>query len=312
MKIFKNTFFGILIGIANIIPGLSGATVALILGVYEKLINSVSSIKKKTINDLCKFRIKNLYNDLSLDFLIPIIIGICISAIIFAKALDYFELLEKNKKYTLSYFFGLILASIPLVFRMIEKFEKKHIFFFILGTFIAVTISIFPGLQEENKNIFFIFFCGFIGIIGMIVPGLSGSYLLLILGNYNLLVKECINKFHQDIYALIYLLTFFIGMVFGLLTLSKLISWLFKKYRNETLAIISGFILGSLIFIWPVRSTESTALLEIVSPIKKELNLNGNLNSYINNNYKLIFLIIMGYFSLIFLENLSNRKKCIK
>ena len=146
----------------------------------------------------------------------------------------------------------------------------------------------------------------------MIVPGLSGSYLLLILGNYNLLVKECINKFHQDIYALIYLLTFFIGMVFGLLTLSKLISWLFKKYRNETLAIISGFILGSLIFIWPVRSTESTALLEIVSPIKKELNLNGNLNSYINNNYKLIFLIIIGYFSLIFLENLSNRKKCIK
>jgi len=312
LKIFKNTFFGILIGIANIIPGLSGATVALILGVYEKLINSVSSIKKKTINDLCKFRIKNLYNDLSLDFLIPIIIGICISAIIFAKALDYFELLEKNKKYTLSYFFGLILASIPLVFRMIEKFEKKHIFYFILGTFIAVIISIFPGLQEENKNIFFIFFCGFIGIIGMIVPGLSGSYLLLILGNYNLLVKECINKFHQDIYALIYLLTFFIGMVFGLLTLSKLISWLFKKYRNETLAIICGFILGSLIFIWPVRSTESTALLEIVSPIKKELNLNGNLNSYINNNYKLIFLIIMGYFSLIFLENLSNRKKCIK
>ena len=105
MKIFKNTFFGILIGIANIIPGLSGATVALILGVYEKLINSVSSIKKKTIDDICKFRIKKLYNDLSLDFLIPIIIGICISAIIFAKALDYFELLEKNKKYTLSYFF---------------------------------------------------------------------------------------------------------------------------------------------------------------------------------------------------------------
>ena len=99
MKIFKNTFFGILIGIANIIPGLSGATVALILGVYEKLINSVSSIKKKTINDLCKFRIKNLYNDLSLDFLIPIIIGICISAIIFAKSLDYFELLEKNILY---------------------------------------------------------------------------------------------------------------------------------------------------------------------------------------------------------------------
>ena len=89
--------------------------------------------------------------------------------------------------------------------------------------------------------------------------------------NYNLLVKECINKFHQDIYALIYLLTFFIGMVFGLLTLSKLISWLFKKYRNETLTIIavSGFILASLIFIWPVRSTESTALLEIVSPIKR-------------------------------------------
>ncbi|MBH75651.1 MAG: hypothetical protein CMP68_00570 [Flavobacteriales bacterium] len=264
--------------------------------------------QKKNIYDVYKFRIKNLYNDLSLNFLIPIIIGICISAIIFAKALDYFELLEKNKKYTLSFFFGLILASIPLVFRMIKKFEKKHIFYFIIGAFVAITISTLPGLQEENKNIFFIFFCGFIGIIGMIVPGLSGSYILLILGNYNLLVKECINTFHQDINALIYLSIFFIGMVFGLLTLSKFISWLFKKYRNETLAIICGFILGSLIFIWPIRSAESTALLEIISPIKKELNLNGNLNAYVNDNYKLIFLIIIGYFSLIFLQNLSNRK----
>ncbi len=309
MKNFiKNIFIGIAIGCANIIPGLSGATVALIIGVYEKLINSVSSIKKNTIDDISKFKIKKLYNDLSLNFLVPIIIGICISAILFAKALDYFELLEKNKQYTLAYFFGLILASIPLVFRMIDKLEKKHIFFFILGTIVAIIISTLPGLQEENKNIFFIFFCGFIGIIGMVVPGLSGSYLLLILGNYNLLVKDCINKFYQDINALIYLTTFFIGMTFGLLTLSKFISWLFKKYRNETLAIICGFILGSLIFIWPIRSTESTALLEIISPIKKELNLNGNLIKYVNDNYSLIFLIMIGYFSLVFLEYLSNRK----
>jgi len=305
---FKNIFNGILIGIANIIPGLSGATIALILGIYEKLIFSISSINKKSLIDIYKLKLQKVYKDLSIDFLLAISIGIVISALLFAQALEYFELLEKNKELTLSYFFGLILASIPLIIKMIPKWGYKHSFCFIIGCIIAIIIAIIPGFQQENNNLLFIFFCGIIGIIGMIVPGISGSYLLLILGNYNLLVKDSINKFHDDINSFVYLLVFILGMVFGMVTLAKIISWLFKRYKEKTLAIVAGFVLGSLIFIWPIRQPSPTAYLEIVCPIKDELILNGNIYYYIKNNYHLIFLILIGFLSLVIVENFSKKK----
>ena len=130
MHFLKNIFNGILIGVANVIPGLSGATIALILGIYEKLIHTISSINKKSLNNIYKIKLKKVYQDLSLEFLIPIIIGIVLSAILFAQALEYFELLEKNKEFTLSYFFGLILASIPVIIKMIPKWKNKHTLLF--------------------------------------------------------------------------------------------------------------------------------------------------------------------------------------
>ena len=133
MYFLKNIFNGILIGIANIIPGLSGATIALILGIYEKLIFSISLIKKQTLIDIYNLKLKKVYKELSIDFLLAVTIGIVISALLFAQALEYFELLEKNKELTLSYFFGLILASIPLIIKMIPKWRHEHTFCFIIG-----------------------------------------------------------------------------------------------------------------------------------------------------------------------------------
>ncbi len=308
MYFLKNIFNGILIGVANVIPGLSGATIALILGIYEKLINAISSINKKSLNNIYKIKLKQVYQDFSLEFLIPIIIGIILSAILFAQALEYFELLEKNKEFTLSYFFGLILASIPVIIKMIPKWKNKHTLLFLIGGIIAITIAIIPGFQNENNNLIFIFFCGVIGIIGMVIPGLSGSYLLLILGNYNLLVKDSINQFYKDTDSLIYLVVFLLGMGFGIITLAKMISWLFKKFREETLAIIVGFVFGSLIFIWPIRSEAPTAFLEIIIPIKEELNQSGSIIYYIKNNFHLLFFILAGFVSLIIIENFSTKK----
>ena len=310
MFFLKNIFFGLLIGMANVIPGLSGATIALILGIYEKLINTISAIKKDTLLNIYNLNFKKIYKDLSLNFLIPISIGIISSALLFANALEYFDLLGKNKEYTLSYFFGLILCCVPVIVNMIPKFRYTYLFYFIFGITIAVSIAITPGIQQENNNIIFIFFCGVVGITGMVVPGLSGSYLLLILGNYNLLVKDSINKFHENINSFIYLLVFILGMVFGMISLAKIISWLFKKYRNQTLSIIAGFILGSLIFIWPVRSEEATAYLEVINPIINELNNSGNIMNYFNNYFHLIFFIVAGFLSL-FSINFISRKKYV-
>ena len=307
MHFLKNIFNGILIGIANIIPGLSGATIALILGIYERLINSISAINKKSLINIYQANLKKVYTDLSIDFLLPITIGIIISALLFAQALEYFELLDKNKVFTLSYFFGLILASIPLIIKMIPKWKHKHSLCFVIGFFLAITIAIIPGVQQENNNLLFIFFCGIIGIIGMVVPGLSGSYLLLILGNYNLLVKDSINKFHEDLDSLIYLAVFILGMAFGMITLSKIISWLFKIFREKTLAIIAGFVLGSLIFIWPIRQPSPTAYLEIICPIKDELIANGNIFYYIKTHFHLLFFILIGFFSLTAIEYFSKK-----
>ncbi len=307
MYFLKNIFNGILIGIANIIPGLSGATIALILGIYEKLINSISSINKKLLTDIYQINIKKVYKDLSIDFLLPITIGIVISALLFAQALEHFDLLDENKEFTLSYFFGLILASIPLIIKMISKWKHVHTFYFLIGSVLAIIIAIIPGIQQENNHLLFIFFCGIIGIIGMIVPGLSGSYLLLILGNYNLLVKDSINKFHKDLDSLIYLVVFILGMTFGMITLSKIISWLFKSFREKTLAIIAGFVLGSLIFIWPIRQPSPTAYLEIICPIKDQLIETGNIFYYIKNNFHLLFFILGGIFSLTAIEYFSKK-----
>ena len=308
MYFLKNIFNGILIGIANIIPGLSGATIALILGIYEKLIKAISSVKKESLINLYKLNFKRIYKDLSIDFLFPIILGIILSALLFAQALEYFELLGKNKEFTLSYFFGLILASIPIILKMIPKWRNALTYYFLIGLIIAIIIAIIPGIQQENNNILFIFFCGIVGIIGMVVPGLSGSYLLLILGNYNLLIKDSINKFHEDINSLIYLLVFILGMVFGMITIAKIISWLFKKYREETLALIGGFVLGSLIFIWPIRSEGPTAFLEIINPVLDELNKSGNVMNYIKNHFHFVFFILAGFFSLITIEYFSRKK----
>lgn len=246
----KNHFFvslkGFAMGVANVIPGVSGGTIALIAGIFERLINAIKSFNLKAIKLLIGFKLKEFAAHTDLKFLAALGIGIIVAIFSLAKLLEY--LFENYSVYVWAYFFGLILASIYYVGKTITKISAPVIITFILGTAIALGIS-FLKPATQNENVFYIFICGILAISSMILPGISGSFVLILLGNYELIVIESITQLRFEI-----LIPFAAGCGLGLLGFSYLLSWVFKHYRNETIAILTGFILGSLLIIWPWKS----------------------------------------------------------
>ena len=303
-----NILKGVLIGIANIIPGLSGSTLALILGVYEKIINILTKIDLKVVKIITKRDFKLLNKHLSLNFLLPIIIGIIISSISIAHLLQY--LFSHYETYTWSYFFGIILASILYISRYINKWKIIEIIFFVFGLIISLILFLMNPSVEENKNLFFVFLCGVIGVAGMLIPGLSGSYLLLLLGNYKLLISDTLHyltqpKYYSNDEIYIYLklfVTFLIGHIAGILIFSRIIKWLLKKYKNITFSILTGFITGSLLWIWPWKKTNiidesSTSLLNQLSYPNFESSA----------DFYAIIIIILGAITIRILEKFAKK-----
>ena len=293
----SNLFKGIFIGLAFVIPGLSGGTIALILMVYEKLITELAKINLSLIKNIIQFDFKTLNEKLSLHFLISISMGGIIGVILFAKILDKFDLLGEFRPYTLSYFFGLVFASVIYIIKLVSFWRKIHNLFFLVGLAFAVYIAYLPFLEQGNNNFLYIFFCGFISIFGMIIPGLSGSHLLWILGNYTLIVKDSVNNFLQDFEHTLYLLVFFSGIIFGIVSLAKIIKWIFQNYRDKTLATIGGFVFGSLIFLWPITNNSELSTIEnIVLP-------NFDIESL-----KYLLFTLLGILTIDFF-NVFNKKK---
>ena len=236
-------FKGLGMGAANVIPGVSGGTIALITGIFERLINSIKSFNFKAIKLLFTGKFKEFVKYTDLYFLIAIIAGIVIAIVSLARLFDF--LFENYPVYIWSYFFGLVLASVYFVGKTVSKWTLSVIITFIIGTAIAIIIS-FLNPAIENKNFFYLIICGVAAICSMILPGLSGSFILFIMGNYKLVAIDAINN--VDIKILIPVL---IGAVGGLLVFSHILSWVFKKYRNETISLLTGFILGSVSILWP-------------------------------------------------------------
>lgn len=247
MKDYLIFFFkGIAMGAANVIPGVSGGTIALITGIFEKLINSIKSFDFKAVKLLFsgKFKEFTAYTDLS--FLIAVFIGIGISIVSLARILDY--LFVNHPVYIWSYFFGLILASVYFVGKTISKYTVSVILFFIFGTAIAIFISILNP-AAENDSFFYLLICGVVAMCSMILPGLSGSFVLILMGNYELVMIDAVNEFNLKILG-----TLLLGAVAGLLAFSHLLSWILKKFKALTIAVLTGFILGSLSIIWPWKN----------------------------------------------------------
>ncbi len=230
-------------GAANVIPGVSGGTIALITGIFERLINSIKAFNIKAFKFLFSGKFKEFTKYTDFYFLFAILIGIVIAIVSLAKIFDF--LFTNYPVYIWSYFFGLVLASVYFVGKRINKWSVSVIITFIIGTAIAIYISTL-NQAVENSSFVYLIFCGVAAICSMILPGLSGSFILVIMGNYQLVAIDAINN--RDIEILFPVL---IGAVVGLLVFSHILSWVFKKYKDQTIAILTGFILGSLSILWP-------------------------------------------------------------
>ena len=243
MKYYLILFIkGMGFGIANLIPGVSGGTVALITRIYEELVSSLKSFDIKALKLLISFDFRGLIKHTNLYFLLVVFTGAIVS--IFCTA-NLFKFLFTNYPILLwSFFFGLIAVSIYSVGKRVEKWSSPNIIVLIIGCIMATSL-LFISPATQNSNLFFIFICGIISVSGMLLPGLSGSFLLILMGNYELLLVTLVELNY------LLLAVFFIGVVVGLLGFSHILAWFFKHYRNKTLSLLTGFILGSLSLVWP-------------------------------------------------------------
>ncbi|UBM61822.1 DUF368 domain-containing protein [Candidatus Sulfidibacterium hydrothermale] len=249
MKEYLNYLLkGIAVGVANIIPGVSGGTIALITGIFERLINAIKAFDGKALKLLFTGQWKAFARKTDFYFLFTLFVGIALAIVTLARVFDY--LFKDYPVYIWSYFFGLVLASIYFVAKTIERWNVVVVLLFVAGTAFAVFVSLIHP-AAENSSFWYLFLCGVVAICSMILPGLSGSFVMILMGNYQLVAIQAINDRDLGI-----LLPVALGAVIGLVAFSHVLSWVFKHYKDETIATLSGFILGSLNVLWPWKTAE--------------------------------------------------------
>lgn len=243
MNYFILILKGVAMGAANVIPGVSGGTMALITGIFERLIDAIKSFNIQAIKLLFGFKLKEFAKHTDLYFLLAVFGGIAVAIITLAKLFDY--LFTNYPVYIWAYFFGLVLASVYFVGKTVKSWNTAVVITFILGTTIAVIISVMNP-ATENTGTFYLLLCGAVAMCSMILPGLSGSFVLILMGNYQLVMIDAVNDRNLEI-----LIPVGIGAVLGLLAFSHILSWVFKRFRDQTISLLTGFILGSLSVLWP-------------------------------------------------------------
>jgi len=239
---------GIAMGAANVIPGVSGGTIAFITNIYEDLINSLKAFDVKAIRLLLSFKLKPFAEHINFQFLFVLFAGVFISILSLGKILSY--LFGNYPIYVWAFFFGLILASIYFVGKTISKWDVSTVFAIITGVVIAVVIT-YLNPASRNENTLYLFLCGIVAMASMLLPGLSGSFVLILMGNYQLIFLEAVPDLNLRI-----LLPVVLGSIAGFIILSRIISFLLNKFRDRTIGALTGFIMGSLLIIWPWKNTE--------------------------------------------------------
>lgn len=286
-------------GAADVVPGVSGGTIAFITGIYEELLETISNINLQALKKLKAEGLKSFWRHINGNFLIALFLGIGFSILSFAKLITY--LLEHHTILLWSFFFGLIISSIYLVGKTIKKWGFPKIIGLVFGAGLAFYITILPPMENPNA-LWFVFLSGAIAICAMILPGISGSFILLLLGSYEMILGAI-----KDM-KLAIIGVFAIGCLTGLLSFSKLLNWMFKKYHDLTIAILTGFLIGSLNKIWPWKETLSTRTNshgEIV-PFIQENVLPNNYNG--NNQFLLACVMsLVGLILIIGLEKFASK-----
>jgi putative membrane protein len=237
---------GFCMGSADIIPGVSGGTMALILGIYERLLNAIRSFDRAWLNDLLSLRIRQALAKNDLAFLFPLLLGIVGAILFFTRVIPLPTLILTHPELIYGLFFGLIVASIVILMGEVNRYGAGEIFTTIAG--VAVGLAIVTLVPVETPTaLWFIFLCGFVAISAMLLPGISGSFILLILGKYAYII-DALGTFNLPV-----IFTFGAGVLVGLVVFSRSIGWLLAHYHQTTLLLIKGILIGSLWIIWPFQ-----------------------------------------------------------
>jgi putative membrane protein len=295
------SFKGIAMGAADAVPGVSGGTIAFISGIYEELINTISNINFSLIKTLKREGFSAFWKQCNGNFILSLLTGIIVSYVSFMRLAKY--LIENHPVLIWSFFFGLIVASIFFVGKQIKTWNLTVLIGLALGTLAAYYITTIPSMGS-NEHPLFLFFAGALAICAMILPGISGSFILVILGAYKTL-SDALHDFDLKKIAF-----FAFGALFGILSFSHVLKWLFKNYHNVTLALLTGFIFGSLNKIWPwkeVLTWSENSSGNLVPFLERSI-----LPSAYKGDPQLVFAICLmftGFLTIFILEKLDFKKK---
>lgn len=251
-------------GAADVVPGVSGGTIAFISGIYEELLDTISSVNLASIKILFKEGIKPFWKAINGNFLAALLLGVAVSIASFAKIISV--TLETAPILTWSFFFGLVIASIPLVWKKIKTRKPKQYLWAVIGAAIAIAVISIPPTQDPG-SLWYLFLSGMIAICAMILPGISGSFLLIILGSY-LTILTAVTGF--DVLSIG---VFMAGAVVGLLTFSRVLNYFFHHYHDITIATLAGFLIGSLSKIWPWKKVITSFVKHPGEPNEKTIAL---------------------------------------
>ncbi|MGM0463328.1 MAG: DUF368 domain-containing protein [Bacteroidota bacterium] len=244
-------FKGMGMGAADVVPGVSGGTIAFITGIYEELIRSIKSVDLEALKLLFRFKPVLFWKKINGNFLLALFAGILFSVFSLAKLLKW--LLATHPVLIWSFFFGLIIASAIVVIRKITAWNTVRLLALLSGIVIMYFITRFSP-AETTEAYWYVFIAGAIAICAMVLPGISGAFILLILGKYQFILTA-VSEFDIPV-----LLVFGLGVIAGLLSFANLLSWLFRKYHDLTVSLLAGFIIGSLNKIWPWKETITVAM----------------------------------------------------
>jgi putative membrane protein len=237
---------GFCMGSADIIPGVSGGTMALILGIYERLLSAIRSFDRAWLNDLLNLRIRQALAQNDLAFLFPLLLGIVGAILFFTRVIPLPTLILTHPELIYGLFFGLIVASIVILMGEVDRYGASEIFTTIVGVVAGLAVVTLVPVETPTA-LWFIFLCGFVAISAMLLPGISGSFILLILGKYAYII-DALGTFNLPV-----IFTFGAGVLVGLVVFSRSIGWLLAHYHQTTLLLIKGILIGSLWIIWPFQ-----------------------------------------------------------
>lgn len=296
---------GIAMGAADVVPGVSGGTIAFITGIYEELINSIKSVNPASLKLLFRGRWKEFWKVINGNFLISLLAGIFISILSLARVIRF--LLETYPVLVWSFFFGLIVASAIFVVRYVKKWNLGVAVTAIAGVAIAWIITVMTP-AEANTTWWFIFISGAIAICAMILPGISGSFILVLMGMYKFIL-EAVGNFNIPV-----VLLFLAGAAIGIISFSNVLSWLLRKYHDLTIGLLAGFMIGSLNKVWPWKNVVETFVDRHgeIKPLIEENVLPGTFEAISGKPSMLagaVALALAGLLLIFVIEGLTGSKK---